>query len=431
MAVKRIGFLLPELRIVGGINVVLNWGVVLVKSGYHVEMILPSSATPSEVPFLSAADSQRLELTSEREARHRRYHAVIATYWTGIALLAELNADHYAWFMQAYESQFLDHNSSAQADFDELVASQINVITTAHWLEQHILRHYNFEPKQTFCVISGLDKTLWRSVPREPLRPGGRPVRFLIEGPVTDRRKNVARTVRLLEELGLCYTWVGATVDRSLTGPNCSGVEEQVPYQRMPQIYGSADVLVKASNSEGMFGPPLEMFATGGTAAAWNVQGAEEYMADRYNSRLVPMNSWPQFVEAVRELASDPELVVSLQKNALTTAESWPTWDDQADQIRATIESLVPLGRCSLVRHIATNQFRSTIHSLADADRATQALAQLDQLTNSRAWRFVRLLWRVRKRLAPDGSRRWTYLLQTARMVWRVGSRTKLIDTSR
>jgi hypothetical protein len=329
--------------------------------------------------------------------------------------------------MQAYESQFLDHNSSAHAEFDELVASQINVITTAHWLEQHILRHYNFEPKQTFCVISGLDKTLWRSAPRQPLRAGGRPVRFLVEGPVTDRRKNVARTVRLLEELGLCYSWVGATVDRSLTGPNCCGVEEQVPYQRMPQICGSADVLVKASNSEGMFGPPLEMFATGGTAAAWDVQGAEEYMADRYNSRLVPMNSWPHFVEAVRELASDPELVLSLQENALTTAESWPTWDDQADQICATIESLAPFGRCSLVRHIATNQFRPTIHSLADAERASQALAQLDQLTNSRAWRFVRMLQRVRKWLAPDGSRRWAYLLQTARMAWRVGSRTKLI----
>ena len=110
--------------------------------------------------------------------------------------MAELNADHHAWFMQAYEAQFLDHNSSSQADFDELVASQMNVITTAHWLQQHILRHYNFEPKQTFCVLSGLDKTLWRSVPREPLRRGGRPVCFLVEGPVTDPRKNVAQTVR-------------------------------------------------------------------------------------------------------------------------------------------------------------------------------------------------------------------------------------------
>ena len=60
----------------------------------------------------------------------------------------------------------------------------------------------------------------------------------------------------------------------------------------MPPIYGSADVLVKASNAEGMFGPPLEMFSTGGTAVAWHVQGAEEYMSDRYNSLLVPMNSW-------------------------------------------------------------------------------------------------------------------------------------------
>ena len=196
----------------------------------------------------------------------------------------------------------------------------------------------------------------------------------------------------------------------------------------MPQIYGSADVLVKASNSEGMFGPPLEMFATGGTAVAWHVQGAEEYMADRYNSRAGADELLAPVCRGRPRTGRRPRAgPVPLQENALATAESWPTWEDQADQILATIESLVPLGRCSLVRHVASNQFRPMIHSLADADRASQAFAQLEQLTNSRAWRFVCLLRRVRKWLAPDGSRRWAYFLQTARMVWRVGSRTKSI----
>ena len=106
-----------------------------------------------------------------------------------MAELAGLKADHHAWFMQAYEAQFLDLNDSTQVDFDELVASRMNVITTAHWLQQHILRHYAFDSKQTFCVISGLDKTIWKPMPREPLRAHRR-VRFLVEGPVNDPRKN-------------------------------------------------------------------------------------------------------------------------------------------------------------------------------------------------------------------------------------------------
>src|SRR5271166_4221019 len=164
MAVKRIGIVLPELGISGGINIVLNWAAILAKSGYHVDIIVPQLPDRPEIPFLSAENSRRLHLIDEIEARRHRYHAAIATWWATIALIAALNSDHYAWFMQAYEGQFLAENSPAQADFDELVASQMNVITIAPWLQQHILRHYNFEPKQTFCVLNALDKTLWKPV---------------------------------------------------------------------------------------------------------------------------------------------------------------------------------------------------------------------------------------------------------------------------
>ena len=379
MAMKRVGIVLPCLGIYGGINIILNWAAILAKAGYYLDLILDPRECHAKVPFLSEADGGLLHLISKLEARRHHYQAVIATFWMSMAELAGLKADHHAWFMQAYEAQFLDLNASSQVDFDELVASRMNVITTAHWLQQHILRHYAFDSKQTFCVISGLDKTLWKPMPREPFR-GHRRVRFLVEGPVIDPRKNVAQTVRLLEGLRVPYMWVGSAVDRTLVGPNCFGVEQQVPYHQMPQVYGSADVLVKASNSEGMFGPPLEMFATGGTAAAWHVQGAEEYMSDRYNSYLVPMNSWSCLTEAIRELANAPDRVRFLQENALATAEAWPTWEDQADADRRHDRVARALRASSLVRQVAKNQYRAILqtHTLpgnsqpasADAERA-------------------------------------------------------------
>ncbi|WP_169978047.1 glycosyltransferase family 4 protein [Tautonia rosea] len=358
MAVRRIGIALPLLGISGGINIVLNWGVILAKAGYGIDLILPPTETEGTIPFLSEQDRRHFRIVSLPEARRQHYHTVMATWWACIPWMADLDADHYAWFMQAVEGQFAEPNSDAQQKFDEIVSSQMNVITTAHWLRRHIERHYSVEPKQTFCVLSGLDKTLWRPMARVPLGRGRRPVRFLVEGPTVDPRKNVAQTVRLLETLKVPYRWVGAIVDHAIVGPHCQGVEVQVPYHRMPAIYGASDVLVKASNAEGMFGPPLEMFATGGTAICWDVQGAEEYMADRYNCRLTPMNSWSRMAEAIVGMAENPEQVRTLQENALATAEAWPTWDDQADQILKTIESLVPFNRSSLLRQVSRVEFR-------------------------------------------------------------------------
>jgi len=106
-------------------------------------------------------------------------------------------------------------------------------------------------------------------------------------------------------------------------------------------------------------------------------------------------------------------------------------------QIVATIESLVPFGRGSLVRQVAKNQFRSifqtpplpgnTQPASDDADRAVRAEAQLAELMGSRAMRLVRAIQRGRRVVAPDHSWRWVYLLRASRLVWRTARRLKSI----
>ena len=45
----------------------------------------------------------------------------------------------------------------------------------------------------------------------------------------------------------------------------------------MYEIYNQCDVLLKMSKVEGVFGPPLEMMACGGTCVVGNVSGYDEY----------------------------------------------------------------------------------------------------------------------------------------------------------
>ena len=336
--------------------------------------------------------------------------------------------------MQAYEGQFLEQNSPAQADFDELVASQMNVITIAPWLQQHILRHYNFEPKQTFCVLNALDKTLWKPVPREPPRAGGRPVRFLVEGPVTIP----ARTLRKPSGCwrgSACPTNGSAPCRSSVIGPNCYGVEERVPYSpdapglRVGRCPGQGLQLrghVRPSPGDVCHRGHRRCLARPGgrgvhVRSVQFVPGSDEFLA--WSDRGDP------------ELANDPDRVRFLQENALATAEAWPTWEDQADRIVATIESLVPFGRCSLVRQVAKNQYRSILQTQTlcgnsqpasdDADRAERAEAQLAELVGSRAMRLVRAIQRGRRVVAPDHSWRWVYIQRAGRLVWRAGRRIK------
>ena len=70
-------------------------------------------------------------------------------------------------------------------------------------------------------------------------------------------------------------------------GARADRVFERVAVESTPVIYRSCDVLVKLSQVEGMYGPPLEMFHCGGTVVTYDVTGHEEYVEHGVNGLVV------------------------------------------------------------------------------------------------------------------------------------------------
>lgn len=334
---KTIGFLLSGLGVSGGVHVVLRWAQALTRRGYLVYVAVPQAERRRPVPFLDA-EEVTFPILSYDDAREIRFDVLFATWWETLILLSEFEAGTYALFAQALESQFYRPGDREQDDCNRLLGAGIPVVTIAHWLRDQFTRRLGVPQPLVRTVLNPLDKAHFRPTkPKYAKRSG---VRFLVEGPSTDERKNVATAIELLERAGVPYLWVGALVDKRLTGRHCIDVLEAVPYREMPALYASADVLVKLSNGEGMFGPPLEMFATGGTALAWDVWGAEEYMSHLHNCWLAPMNSAGDVAAAIELLRKSGVLVERLQRNALATAAAWPDWSEAEQSIVRAVEEL-------------------------------------------------------------------------------------------
>jgi hypothetical protein len=102
----------------------------------------------------------------------------------------------------------------------------------------------------------------------------------------------------------------------------------------MPALYSSCDVLVKLSNAEGMFGPPLEGFHMGATCVTTEVTGHDEYIEHGRNALLVDWDDRTGTTRQLELLARDRRLLHELRCNALATAGGWPGWD-QATQFMA------------------------------------------------------------------------------------------------
>jgi O-antigen biosynthesis protein len=342
-------FLLPEYHITGGVYVVMKSAEILATRGRHdVTVAVPSVDRAKSNTWLRLEDA--VPVRSHAEAVRGTYDIVFATWWQTLLESIRFEARVHALFMQAWEGAFYTWGDPEQEKYEFLLdAHAFPSLGTARWM-------LNYASRPAYYFLAGLDRCVFQPTPPAISRQEGH-VRFLVEGNVLDARKNVRRTLDLLERRGVEYIWVGSEVSSAEVGPHCVGVFSNVPLNRMAAVYSSADVLIKLSNSEGMFAPPLEMFSCGGTAICWDVQGAEEFMVHGYNSLLCPMNNFSSASAAVEALRDDRDVVGRLKAGAARTAEGWPSWPDVAGNLLRCVEAIA--------RHENQGQFLRVLEDYA------------------------------------------------------------------
>ncbi|HEY6887659.1 MAG TPA: glycosyltransferase, partial [Solirubrobacter sp.] len=145
--------------------------------------------------------------------------------------------------------------------------------------------------------------------------------------------------------------------------------------------YGQADVVLKLSRVEGMFGPPLEGFHMGATCVVSAVTGHDEYVEHGENGLVVEWDDVRGTSRALDLLARDRMLLHRLRWGALATARGWPSWDQQSTVMTTTLHEVarreaLPAGGFD-ARMVAEVRGGIEAHALVVAERD-------------------RLLWRLR-----------------------------------
>ncbi len=355
----RLVFVLPSFGISGGVYVVAKVAETLVRTReYEVILAVP------DVRFLKTLNwirfSELAPVLSYSDACKREYDIVLATWWETLFDAVWFSGKTYALFMQALESSFYRWGDIRQDIYDHLIESNaFPSITSSRWL-------LNYSSKPAFYFLAGLDRSVFKPVSPLIERDSKR-VRFVLEGPITDCRKNIREAIDLLERNHIEYLWVGADASRAYVAKNCVAVFSSVPLEKMAGVYCSGDVLLKVSSSEGMFGPPLEMFSCGGTAISWDVSGAEEYMIHGHNSMLCPVNNFSSLLVSIEALRSDSIVLARLKANAKKTADSWPLWPEVAPSLVRCFTAISKIENrkefCSLIKG-ARERFEGAVDQL-------------------------------------------------------------------
>lgn len=284
----KIGIFLGSPRINGGTYVIYEHASRLKKKGHQVILVTKQEVTSEDYAWHSSA--HELEWLTLEQAKLTTFDMMLATWWQSPFLLHEVEATHYAYFVQSIETRFFEPpDPQSYSTLDNIIwqdlcektySYALPIITEATWIQEYIYEKYNNFPQ---LVRNGIRKDIYTAegnalAPREPDR-----FRVLVEGPVDVAYKNVPTSIRLAKEAGADEIWLltSSPIDQH---EHVDRVFSQVPIHETPEIYRSCDLLLKLSYVEGMFGPPLEIFHCGGTALVYDVTGHDEYIVHNQNS---------------------------------------------------------------------------------------------------------------------------------------------------
>lgn len=320
----KVVFTLGSALIGGGTNVILEHASKMKEFGEDVYIVTEKKVKPIDYSWHSKA--HKLKWITLKEAKSMNFDIAIGTWWATIYYLYKINAKKYLYFVQSIESRFYNNNEEGLKLYAEMTYLMgLKVITEATWIKEYLESKYNNE---VILVRNGIRKDVFTLDGEKYPECDG--LRVLVEGPVDVPFKNVPKTIKLVRKSKASEIWLLTSSDVNKY-PGVDKVFSRVPVKDCAKIYRSCDVIVKLSYVEGMFGPPLEMFHTGGTAIVYDVTGHDEYIINGYNGIVIKTDDEDQVVKSINKLL-DKKLLTKYKSNAIKTADEWIDWDTSSKQ---------------------------------------------------------------------------------------------------
>jgi hypothetical protein len=312
----KIAFLLPENSIAGGIFTVFEHARRLAARGHEVSLIFERERFPRRITDYPGMSQVATRFLDEVGA-HESWDVAVATWWETAYAVGRLHAARYAYFVQGFEERFYDAPLRFFRTFvRETFQDDFRFLAVSRAIERYLLAEFGREAAYIECAID-VD-AFGTAAPILPRRDDR--LRVLIDGAGDAAYKRVGFSLAVAGSL--------PDVDVVYLDPNGTGAADgaarhyfaRVPYDEVPGVFASCDVLLKLSAEESVSRPVLEIFAAGGTAIVTAFEGHDEYLEDGVNCLVVPIDDERAASSALQRLRAEPALLARLRRGARETA---------------------------------------------------------------------------------------------------------------
>lgn len=415
----KVCFLTNDLQLSGGVGVLVHHARQLHDyHGFEVWLVLVREQVD---PAWAHEALQGLRVAHLEDARAERFDVAISTWWETAFSLFDLRADRYASFVQSLEDRFYHEDEVERIGAALVLDLPVAFVTEAAWIRDTLADLRPDAP--CHLVRNGVEKAVFAPLDAVPADAGG-PLRILVEGYANVWFKGVNAAIAAVGDMAEPHVLTVVAPNRDgLVADGADRVMGPVSQREMAELYGETDVLLKLSQVEGMYGPPLEGFHRGATCVTTEVTGSDEYIRHGENALLVDWDDRRGTARQLDLLARDRALLARLRAGALETARAWPDWERAGAEMAVALRAIRAAPAPDPYAHAGRllNDVRAALHT-------HRLLLQERREALGKLKRYERLkrLPGVRQAFALRGSRRGRLLLRVAQPLTRRAKRRLL-----
>lgn len=333
----KIIFLLPHLKMSGGVRVMFSYANELAKNGHEV---IVSSECPSGFRNCVYNRINRHDfLPQDSNVRIFRVKNFIKDLPCGDVFIA----DSYSIALTLYEMRtaakkihFIQHDEKLYHGDAEKVkksyALPLKKVVVSSWLKEILLNEYG---QKSEFLLNSTDKKLFYPV---DVKRNHDCIRILILNHHY-AWKGTEEGVGMVQELKKKHKIILALLGTRERKPSfpCDEYYYNIPQKKMARLYSSADIYLCPSWDEGSGLPSMEAMACKCALATYDNGGSRDYAIHQEMAMVAKRRDTADLKAKLEMLVADCDLRNRIAENGYRHISRMPTWQEQAEKLEKII----------------------------------------------------------------------------------------------
>lgn len=339
----HITFLLPHLKVSGGVRVIFIYTSLLAKRGHRVTLCVRSQsplrrflgnlfkATPRWFPLLRGARIVRVATFTERDLPDG--DVIVAGPAKTALDISALSPSKGRKFYFIQHDEGLYHVAREIADKSYELPLQKIVVST--WLKEILLDNHQ---EESTLLLNTVDRAQFHPVPE--VRPNDGLLRILLLHH-TYEWKGTKEGVGIVEAIKKKHPNVRLLLfgtRKEKLDIACDEYYYDIPQSKLANIYSRADIFLCPSWDEGFGLPSLEGMACGVPVVTYDNGGSRDFAFHEKTALVAPRRDTKRLAEELERLVKDAALRAQIAKGGCEFVATMPTWEEQAEKLEKILE---------------------------------------------------------------------------------------------